>query len=178
MVRRDCTIRILRETGNVFVVIALYRPAHMGDSHLIRNRTPAATLYCACRHRFRLTQEAPLVSDAAQHYRHRLLELRKAIESMEDSRRSSSATVELDQTRTGRLSRMDALQLQAMAKAGQARSQLELARIEAALTRIDQGLFGDCLECDEPIAAARLDANPVVTLCIDCASRRESRSSR
>ncbi len=100
--------------------------------------------------------------------------MRASIESLEESRRSSSEVVELDQTRTGRLSRMDALQLQAMAKAGQARSQQELRRIEAALRRLEGGAYGDCLDCGEPIAPARLEANPTVTLCVACASARET----
>jgi DnaK suppressor protein len=105
--------------------------------------------------------------------RDRLLAMRAAIESLEEARRSSSEIVELDQSRTGRLSRMAALQLQAMAKAGQARSHLELRRIEAALKRLERGTFGQCLDCGEPIASARLEANPAVTLCVPCASARE-----
>lgn len=112
-----------------------------------------------------------------QDVRERLLAMRAALESLDESRRQSSEIVELDQSRTGRLSRMDAMQLQAMAKAGQARSQLELARIDAALERLVRGTFGDCLACGEAIAAARLEANPTVTLCIDCASAREGGST-
>jgi DnaK suppressor protein len=112
---------------------------------------------------------------SSQEIRDRLLAMRAAIESLEESRRSSSEVVELDQTRTGRLSRIDALQLQAMAKAGQARSQQQLQRIEAALQRLERGTYGECLDCGEPIAPARLEANPTVSLCVSCASARESR---
>lgn len=107
-------------------------------------------------------------------YRERLLALRAAIEDLHASRQDSGSTVELDQTRTGRLSRMDALQAQAMAKAGQVRSQLELRRIEAALKRIDSGDYGYCTDCEEAITMARLDANPMVTLCLKCATAREN----
>lgn len=100
--------------------------------------------------------------------------MRAAILSLEDSRRSSSEVVELDQSRVGRLSRMDAMQLQSMAKAGQARSQQELRRIDAALVRLQRDDFGNCTDCGEPIAEARLDANPTATLCVLCASARES----
>lgn len=108
-----------------------------------------------------------------QDMRQRLLAMRAAVESLAESRRQNSEVVELDQSRTGRLSRMDAMQMQAMAKAGQARARLELARIDAALERFERGSFGECVACGEPIAAARLEANPVVTLCIECASSRE-----
>lgn len=104
----------------------------------------------------------------------RLREMRAAIEALEDARRGSGAVVELDQARTGRLSRMDALQLQAMAQAGQARSLTELRRIDAALKRLESGDFGFCIDCGEAIAAARLEASPTATLCVACAAAREN----
>ena len=95
------------------------------------------------------------------------------IASLEGVRRDDSAIVELDQSRTGRLSRMDALQMQAMAHAGRHRAATELRRIDAALARVRAGTFGDCVECSEPIAAARLAAHPAVALCMACAQERE-----
>lgn len=103
----------------------------------------------------------------------RLREKRSAILELEDARSESGAVVELDQTRTGRLSRMDAMQLQAMAKAGEARARVELKRIDAALKRMENGDFGECLDCGEPIAAGRLQADPASTLCVTCAAARE-----
>jgi DnaK suppressor protein len=108
-------------------------------------------------------------------YESRLLDLRERISSLEDTRRESGKTVELDQARTGRLSRMDALQLQAMARAGQGRAAAELKRIDAALARIRAGAYGDCLECGAPIAPGRLEAQPAATLCVSCAEARERR---
>lgn len=90
----------------------------------------------------------------------------------EDSRESRQP-VELDQTLQGRLSRMDAMQGQAMAQATDARRRRQIAALNAALGRIENGEFGECVECGEPIAEARLEANPAVTTCIDCASARE-----
>ena len=43
-----------------------------------------------------------------------------------------------------------------------------LLRIDAALARIEDGRFGYCAICGGPIAAARLDREPVVTTCADC----------
>ena len=80
------------------------------------------------------------------------------------------APVELDQESVGRLSRMDALQVQAMAKALEQRRLAERARIDAALKRLDEGEWGYCLECGEEIASARLEHDPSVTHCIKCAS--------
>ena len=79
--------------------------------------------------------------------------------------------VELDQTRVGRLSRMDALQNQAMAKETERRRQQELVHIDEALSRLANGTYGDCLECDEPIAEKRLAFDPSARLCIDCAEQ-------
>ena len=78
--------------------------------------------------------------------------------------------VELDQQSVGRLSRMDALQGQAMAQASERRRQLRLQQIEAALRRMDDGEYGWCLRCGEAIAPARLQLDPVLATCRDCAA--------
>lgn len=88
----------------------------------------------------------------------------------------TGAPVELDQSRVGRLSRMDALQGQAMSQAAGQRREQELARIGAALQRLDAGHYGQCLRCDQDIAPARLRIDLAATLCIGCASRAEDRS--
>lgn len=46
----------------------------------------------------------------------------------------------------------------------------ELAAIDEALRRIDQGLYGSCKRCDERIERARLEAVPHAVLCATCAS--------
>lgn len=45
-----------------------------------------------------------------------------------------------------------------------------LARTERALAKLDEGTYGSCDACGEPIAAARLQAAPDVALCLACAS--------
>ncbi|NND82751.1 MAG: TraR/DksA family transcriptional regulator [Gammaproteobacteria bacterium] len=87
----------------------------------------------------------------------------------------AAKTVELDQNRVGRLSRMDAMQGQAMAMASADRQSHQLKLIAAALQRIDDGDYGQCLECDEAIPSARLEADPVTEFCINCAAQRERR---
>jgi len=82
----------------------------------------------------------------------------------------SRKTVELDQQSVGRLSRQDALQQQAMAKAQDARRANELRRIDAALARIEAGDYGWCAECGEAIGAKRLDIDPIADCCVSCAS--------
>jgi DnaK suppressor protein len=48
-----------------------------------------------------------------------------------------------------------------------------LDKIQRALERIDNGTFGICEECDEPISAKRLEARPETTLCIRCKEEQE-----
>ncbi len=79
-------------------------------------------------------------------------------------------TVELDQQSVGRLSRMDALQRQALAQATARRRSARRTRINAALVRIEQGEYGYCLDCGEPIPKARLRLDPTLPTCIECAS--------
>ena len=83
---------------------------------------------------------------------------------------TGQATVELDQQAIGRLSRQDALQNQVMAKATQARRQVERTRLAAALVRMDDGEFGYCEECGDEIAQGRLELDPAATRCVDCAN--------
>jgi len=86
----------------------------------------------------------------------------------------STGPVTLDQQSVGRVSRIDAIQQQQMAIANQQQASDMLKRIELALRRIDDGEYGDCLQCGEPIAHARLQAQPFASRCIDCQSAREA----
>jgi len=103
-------------------------------------------------------------------FRNLLLKWREDLQSTSDVRDQSSDTVHLDQQSVGRLSRMDALQGQALAKAGKERAERQLKMIEAALRRIDNNDYGECMECGEPINAKRLEIDPTTLYCIDCAS--------
>lgn len=80
--------------------------------------------------------------------------------------------VELDQTSVGRLSRMDALQHQAMASAQSRRRAARKRAIEAALKRMDDDEFGWCQECGDAIAPGRLDLDPTSATCVQCANQR------
>lgn len=109
-----------------------------------------------------------------QHWRDRLLALREKFEIAAATGEESAATVELDQTKVGRLSRMDALQAQAMAKASSNRRKAMLVKITAALQRIDDGEYGRCRECDVEINPKRLEFDPTTIYCIKCASKSEA----
>jgi len=109
----------------------------------------------------------------AEKMRARLVELRGELESVAATGEDSAAVVELDQTKVGRLSRMDAMQAQAMAKASTRRREQTLRAIAAALQRIDDDEYGICTDCDNEINPRRLEFDPTVTRCIDCANKAE-----
>ena len=85
----------------------------------------------------------------------------------------AEAVVDLDQTRVGRLSRMDAMQAQAMSLETGRRRRQQLLHIDAALERIESGEYGGCRECGDAIHQGRLQADPTATLCIGCAEAQE-----
>ncbi|MEJ2534044.1 MAG: TraR/DksA family transcriptional regulator [Gammaproteobacteria bacterium] len=106
-------------------------------------------------------------------FRDKLLAMKGALAAAEADSAGDEAPVELDQARMGRLSRMDALQIQAMSKeTGRRRRQL-LRDVDLALERMDRGEYGLCRECGEAIAEARLEIQPTARLCIDCAAAQE-----
>jgi DnaK suppressor protein len=105
-----------------------------------------------------------------------LAKFRKALQThraevlaVRESTAADRAPQELDQTRVGRLSRMDALQAQAMSEALDQRRRIELRRIDAALGRITSEEYGFCLTCGENIQLKRLELDPAAAQCADCA---------
>ena len=113
------------------------------------------------------------ISGYSHKMRDRLLKLRKELQAMVATSEESAAVVELDQSKVGRLSRMDAMQAQAMSKETGRRRRQKLLQIDAALQRIEEDDYGYCQECGEDIAPARLEVDPTALLCISCASAKE-----
>ena len=95
-----------------------------------------------------------------------LLGMRDEVRDMLDNADENTAPVELDQTQQGRLSRMDAMQQQAMADETQRRRHVRLVQIDAALARLDDGEYGYCVTCGEEINADRLALDPAIALCL------------
>ncbi len=106
-------------------------------------------------------------------FRRRLEALLAQLGQQSEMAGDSAGVVELDQARVGRLSRMDALQAQAMSRESQRRRSEALAGVRAAIARIDRGEYGDCMECGEPIPPGRLEIDPAAALCLGCAEARE-----
>lgn len=107
------------------------------------------------------------MNDAA--VRETLVKLKAELESFSEISEDARATVMLDQQAVGRLSRMDALQGQAMAQASERQRRADIQQIEAALKRLDEGEYGYCAQCGEDIATKRLEVDPAAAFCIRCA---------
>lgn len=104
----------------------------------------------------------------------KLLTLKAELEALNEASSDARATVELDQTSVGRLSRMDALQGQAMAQETARRRAVAIQRIDAALGRIAKDDFGYCVTCDGEIAFERLQMDPASPTCIACARKQSN----
>ncbi len=108
------------------------------------------------------------------HFRQRLLDELDKVEQSLQSSQSAGETVILDQSSVGRLSRMDALQQQAMAYELTERLQLFKRKAQAALNRLDGGTYGLCCQCGEEIDPSRLEHDPAAVFCLSCMGERDT----
>ncbi len=92
------------------------------------------------------------------------------LENLSALSHEARSTVELDQQSVGRLSRMDAMQQQAMNQATERTRQNDLNRIKLALGRLAEDEYGYCATCGEEIADKRLAIDPMAERCVNCAS--------
>lgn len=99
-------------------------------------------------------------------------ELATLNEALEASLESAKG-IALDQARIGRLSRMDALQSQAMAQGANRRLAEEITAIRAALERMERKKYGVCVGCNREIDLMRLEVYPATDRCLPCAKRNE-----
>ncbi len=102
-------------------------------------------------------------------YRQRLEARLSALQAESGANAEAREIVTLDQQSVGRLSRMDAMQQQAMAKATHARREVETRQLKAALQRLSEGEYGYCEACGESIPETRLAIAPTATKCVTCA---------
>lgn len=110
-----------------------------------------------------------LTQTELQYFKARVGEMLDEISrATDDAAANDMGTVMLDQACVGRLSRMDALQQQAMAAGWKETLQRENRRLLAAWTRLGEGSFGVCCQCDEPIPKDRLEADLGAPFCADC----------
>jgi DnaK suppressor protein len=101
-----------------------------------------------------------------QEIRKTLLAKKQEVTDLLNANAEDAAPVELDQTQQGRLSRMDAIQQQAMAAETQRRRQRDVHLLDAALKRLEEGEYGYCVNCGEAIGTERLALDPATPFCI------------
>ncbi len=109
-----------------------------------------------------------LSEEQAKTLRARLVELVAELSAALHANATSADPVVLDQSSVGRLSRMDAMQQQAMAKATREKARLRLGQCKVALSAFDRDEYGECRKCEEPIGYRRLSAKPEAPFCVHC----------
>lgn len=110
----------------------------------------------------------PEPEELAHLFRARLEAERRELDGLSETTGEDRSPVTLDQQSVGRVSRIDSLQVQAMAQAAEGRRQLRRRRVGAALARMEEGEFGYCAECGEFIGLKRLEVDPTVIRCVAC----------
>ena len=115
---------------------------------------------------------SPLSHIDPETFRARLRAIESEIKGQLADTEENAAPVSLDLP-IGRLTRQDAMQNQQMTLALRSRLEQQLARVAAALRRIDAGDYGICVACKQPIALRRLELMPETPLCVACQQSRK-----
>lgn len=111
---------------------------------------------------------AHLTADQIQALEREMSDEVERLESRMASSRDTVRPVELDPGSVGRLSRMDELQNQAMARNLRDREHRRLEELQRALERIPVGTYGTCGSCGGEIPYPRLEAFPETSTCVRC----------
>ncbi|HSL83211.1 MAG TPA: TraR/DksA C4-type zinc finger protein [Thermoanaerobaculia bacterium] len=114
-----------------------------------------------------------LTDPQIESFRQRLLAAKAAAEALLARTAEDSRPIEASGSAIGRLTRMDAIQVQAMGQMSRAQLEVRLRQIDAALDSIAAGTYGLCRQCKGPIARQRLEALPEAPFCLDCQERFE-----
>lgn len=112
--------------------------------------------------------ETHLTADQLAAIEREIVEEAERLVSRMEASSDSVRPVQLDPGTVGRLSRMDELQSQAMAKNLRDREQRRLEDLQRALERIQDGTYGTCRSCGGEIPFPRLEAFPEATTCVHC----------
>ena len=123
---------------------------------------------------YRPTDKEPFMNDRQRDYfRERLLswredilrEAKETLQHLQDENQNHPDLADRASSETDR-----AIELRA-----RDRQRKLIAKIEAALSRIDEGTYGYCEETGEPISLRRLEARPIATLSVEAQERHERR---
>ncbi len=123
---------------------------------------------------YRPREDEPFMNERQREYfRHKLLawkedilrEARETLQHLQDENQNHPDIADRASSETDR-----AIELRA-----RDRQRKLIAKIDAALERIDDGSYGYCEETGEPISLKRLEARPIATLSIEAQERHERR---
>ncbi len=101
-----------------------------------------------------------------------LIALKHELDAFKVATRDGVKPVDLDQP-IGRLTRIDAIQMQKLTQASRRRNQIRTQQVGAALRRIESGDYGLCNICEDDIEWARLKARLEAPVCLDCQQELE-----
>jgi len=108
-------------------------------------------------------------ADQLDAFRQRLVERLEEFDELKDVQDDVSDTVSLGKSTTGRFVK----QSQAMATATAERRAVLQRNAKNAIKRLDDGSFGECVQCSGPINPERIEHNPAASLCMVCAEKAE-----
>ena len=107
---------------------------------------------------------------------YRRLELRAEVEAAErDRREASDADAHEVTDRKDEAARRLSFDLDGVQEQ---RDLGEIAQVEAALLRLDDGTYGDCRDCGQPILPERLRVQPAAERCMSCQTASEQATNR
>jgi len=122
--------------------------------------------------RWAIVDPEELTTEQIEELHRDLLTLRDELGRQQERVADSTKAVAPDDA-IGRITRLDAMQQQGMAIEERRRRGVRLQQIAAALAAVDNGEYGYCRRCDEPVGYRRLKAKPESPFCVTCAGGLE-----
>jgi DnaK suppressor protein len=104
-----------------------------------------------------------------------MLERRIEALSQVEQPQQDTSDLPVDEVETSPLDRATVRLLNDLSREAAGHHSAEMRQLRQALARFDDGTYGFCEECGQPIGASRLLARPEARLCIDCQTRAERR---
>jgi DnaK suppressor protein len=121
---------------------------------------------------YRPTDEEPFMNERQREYFRRKLNAWKD-EILKESRETLAALQNESENHPDLADRASSETDRAIELRARDRQRKLIAKIDAALARIDDGTYGYCEETGEPISLKRLEARPIATLSIEAQERHE-----
>lgn len=115
-----------------------------------------------------------LTEEQLHDFKQLLVETKASIQALLAQTAADAKPVDLDLP-IGRLTRIDAIQMQAMAQMNRHQLEIRLKQVDASLMAFAQGSFGICRRCKKPVSLGRLEILPETPFCVECQESFEQR---